>query len=138
VEWRNNLARLDNRSDYAAQAWQIIDLAIAVHPVPDLYAMRVSAAYFANRPEEVLETARRMGFILEAELDSMAERSGSVVNRVLELRQMQIAAILDAVNDVAERHDLPPKSVEEVTSKLGELQELATAQKNARQLPGIQ
>jgi hypothetical protein len=125
VEWRNNLAKLENRSDYAAHAWQIIDLAIAVHPVADLYAMRVSAAYFANRPEEVLETARRMTFILENELDAIEERTISVATGVLQFRQRQIGVILAAVNDVAKRHDLSSKSVDEVVTKLGELQERA-------------
>ena len=130
VEWRNNLARVENRSDYAAHAWQIIDLAIAVHPVPDLYAMRVSAAYFANRPEEVLETARRMTFILEVELDAIEERSNTIATRVLQLRQQQIGAILGAVNDTAKRHDLSPKSVDEIVTKLRQLQERAAGQKN--------
>jgi ketopantoate reductase len=125
VEWRNNLARLENRSDYAAHAWQIIDLAIAIHPVADLYAMRVSAAYFANRPEEVLETARRMTFILESELDSIEERSNSVDADVLEFRQRQIGAILAAVDDVAKRHDLSAQSVDEVVTKLRALRERA-------------
>jgi spermidine synthase len=125
VEWRNNLARLQNRSDLAAQAWQIIDIAIAVRPVADLYAMRVSAAYFADRPEEVLETARRMTFILESELESIEKRSDAATIGLLELRKRQIGAILAAVNDVANRHDLSSQSVAEVVTKLGELQELA-------------
>jgi len=130
VEWRNNLARQENRSDYAAQAWQIIDLAIAIHPVADLHAMRVSAAYFANRPEEVLETARRMAIILEGELDSIEERSDSVASRVLELRQRQIEVLLAAVNDVAGRHALPAESVNEVVTKLVQLQERAAGLSN--------
>lgn len=139
VEWRNNLAKLESRRDYAAQAWRIIDLAIAIHPVADLYAMRVSAAYFADRPEEVLETARRMTFVLESELDTIEERSDSAATAVLQLRRRQIGAILAAVNDVASRHELSSKSVAEVVTRLVELQERAAglSKKNARLLPGI-
>ena len=96
------------------------------------WVMRVSAAYFANRPEEVLETARRMTFILEGELDSIEERSNTVATHVLRLRQQQIGAILGAVNDIAQRHELSPKSVDEVTTKLRKLQKRAADQKNAR------
>jgi hypothetical protein len=92
--------------------------------------MRVSAAYFANRPEEVLETARRMAIILEGELDSIEERSDSVASRVLELRQRQIEVLLAAVNDVAGRHALPAESVNEVVKKLEQLQERAASLSN--------
>ena len=55
----------------------------------------------------------------------MEERSDAVTSGLLELRQRQIGAILAAVNDVADRHDLSSQSVAEVVTKLGELQEIA-------------
>lgn len=129
VEWRNNLANSERRTELAAHAWQIIDLAIAVHPVPDLYSARVSAAYFADQPEEVLETARRLTYILDAELERIEElveqQNKPESAKILEFRQRQIEVIKRAVTDVAERHDLNETSVEEVITRLVGLQELA-------------
>jgi spermidine synthase len=121
VEWRNYLSRIEGRSDYATEAWQIIDLAIALHPVSELYAMRISAAYLADRPDEVLETARRMTFILEGELDSIEAREA--VNNEMELQftQSQLEVILKAVNDITSRHELPQQSVQEVDTRLFDL-----------------
>jgi len=129
VEWRNNLASTERRTELAAHAWQIIDLAIAIHPVPDLYSARVSAAYFADRPEEVLETARRLTYILDTELELIEElveqQNKPESGKILEFRQRQIEVIKRAVIDVAERHDLNETSVEEVITRLLGLQELA-------------
>jgi hypothetical protein len=129
VEWRNNLANSERRSDLAALAWQIIDLAIATHPNPDLYAARISAAYLADRPEEVLETARRLTYLLDAELELIEElveeQNKPESAKILEFRQRQIEIIKRAVTDVAERHNLNETSVEEVITKLVGLQELA-------------
>lgn len=129
VEWRNNLANTERRTDLAAHAWQIIDLAIAIHPNPDLYAARISAAYFSDRPEEVLETARRLSYILDAELELIEElveqQNKPESAKILEFRQRQIEAIKRAVTDVAERHNLNETSVKEVINKLIGLQELA-------------
>ena len=122
VEWRNNIASIERRSDLAEEAWQIIDLAIAVRPAPDLYAARATSAYFADRPEELLETARRLTYVIEAECDLAEEIDRSVDDAVLQFRQGQIQIIEQAVLDVAMRHELNPVSVEEVIARLEELQ----------------
>jgi spermidine synthase len=120
VEWRNNVANIERRSDLADQAWQIIDLAIAVRPVPDLYAARVTSAYFADRPDEVLETARRLAYVIEGELDLIEELDRTPDAAVLQFRRRQIEVIEQAVRDVAERHELSAESVDEVIVRLEE------------------
>jgi spermidine synthase len=126
VEWRNNVANIERRSDLAEQAWQIIDLAIAVRPVPDLYAARVTSAYFADRPDEVLETARRMTYVIEGELDLLEELDRTPDAAVLQFRRRQIEVIQQAVRDVAERHELSAESVDEVNVRLDELRTRTT------------
>ena len=125
VEWRNNLANIEQRRDLAEQAWQIIDLAIAIHPHPDLFTTRISSAYLADRPEEVLETARRLAYVLETELETIEENDKLKESPVLEFRQRQIEVIKNAVNDVANRHELNATSVSEVVTSLEKLQERA-------------
>ena len=125
VEWRNNLANVEQRRDLAEQAWQIIDLAIAIHPHPDLFSTRISSAYLADRPEEVLETARRLAYVLETELENIEENDKLKESPVLEFRQRQLEVIKNAVNDVANRHELNATSVSEVITRLEDLQERA-------------
>lgn len=122
VEWRTNLSNIERRTDLADQAWQIIDLAIAVHPVPDLYAFRVSSAYFADQPDEVLETSRRLAYILKTEFDAIDDQERLPEIAILQFRQGQIDAIKRAVVDVSERHMLDETSVQEVVDELSELQ----------------
>ena len=66
-----------------------------------------------------------MAIILENELSALEEQPNSTVTRVLDFRQRQIGVILNAVNDVAKRHNLSTRSVNEVTNRLAELQDRA-------------
>jgi len=125
VEWRNNVASLERNTDLAEQAWQIIDLAIAVAPVPDLYSARITSAYYADRPNEVLETSRRMAYIIESELDLIEEEGTNVDVSAWQFRKQQLVVIGQAVADVAARHDLNETSVQEVLESLENLQERA-------------
>ena len=120
VEWRNYLSRVEGRSELAAQARQIIDLAIATHPVPDLYSARIASAYFADLPHEVLETARRLTHILESELDSLAEdvADQELANLRIGFREEQLNLIDEAVKEMAVRHDLSETSVAEVLEQI--------------------
>jgi hypothetical protein len=83
------------------------------------------AAYFADRPAEVLETARRLTYVIEAELDAIEENSETVISTVPEYRRKQIEVIRGAVSDVAQRHELSATSVDEVVTRLDELRERA-------------
>ena len=121
VEWRNNLANIERRPDYAAQAWQIIDLAIAVRPAPDLFTARILAAYFADLPDELVETARQLTYVMDIEMKAIEDEPGSNVADVLAFRRGQITAVMGALQDMARRHNINPTSVEEVTTRFDEL-----------------
>ena len=125
VEWRSNLANSERRTDLAEEAWQIIDLAIAIEPNPYLFSSRIAAAFLADRPEEVLETARRMTYVIESGLDRFEEDGIASDSSALAFSQGQIGVIEQAVQDVANRHDLNPTSVREVMERLAELKQRA-------------
>lgn len=127
VEWRNNLASIERNTDLAEKAWQIIDLAIAVAPVPDLYSARVTSAYYADQPNEVIETARRLAYVIETELDIIEEGEKAADLGAWEFRKQQLVVIGQAVTDVAARHDLNETSVAEVLESLETLHERATS-----------
>lgn len=125
VEWRSHIANSEGRTDLADQAWQIIDLAIAIEPHPDLYASRVAAAFLADRPEELLETARRMTYVIEHELVRLEEDGLAQDNPVVAFRRGQIEVIEDAVLDIVSRHTLNEVSVSEVLGRLQQIKQQA-------------
>lgn len=121
VEWRSNVANIEGRTDLAEEAWQIIDLAIAINPNPYLFSSRVAAAYLADRPEEVLETVRRMTYVIESQLERFEEEGIASDSSELAFSLGQIGVIELAVQDAANRHDLHPTSVQEVMERLADL-----------------
>lgn len=127
VEWRSNVANIEGRTDLAEEAWQIIDLAIAINPNPYLFSSRIAAAFLADRPEEVLETARRMTYVIDSGLDRFEEDGTASDSSALAFSQGQIGVIEQAVQDAARRHDLNPTSVQEVMERLEQLQIKAAA-----------
>jgi spermidine synthase len=122
-EWRNNLASIERRPDLALQSAQIIDLAIAIHPNPDLFSGRVSSAYFADRPEELLETIRRMTYIIESELSYLKEDEDPN-NPIVGFRAQQVELIELTLNEVALRRTLNPVSLEEVGDRITLLKQM--------------
>lgn len=122
IEWRNNIANIERRTDLAEQARYIIDIAIALNPVPDLYAARAAAAYFADRPNELLETGRRLTYVIERELDVIEELNHTADEALLTLRQGQLEAIRAAMQDASSRHVIRADTLEEIFGHLQELQ----------------
>lgn len=119
-EWRNNLASIERRPDLALQSAQIIDLAIAIHPNPDLFSGRVSSAYFADQPEELLETIRRMTYLIKSELDYLLE-DNKADSPLIGFRSQQIELIELTLDEVAQRRTLNSVSLVEVRERLDQL-----------------
>ncbi len=125
AEWRNNQARIEGRPDLAMQAAQIIDLAIAIHPSPDLFSARVSAAYFSGLPDEVVETIRRMTYVIESELDYMEKDESVGTQSLLDFRLQQLQLIELTLNDMSIRYSISEISLQEINERIVELREQA-------------
>jgi len=76
VDWRIVATQTEASRDYAAEALAIIDEAIALRHDINFYGMRMAAAFFADDYDAVVETARRMVWLIRQELEFRTLASG--------------------------------------------------------------
>ncbi len=69
ADWRITATRTGESSDYAAEALAIIDEAIALRQDIEFYGMRMAAAFLADDYDAVVETARRMVWLIRQDLE---------------------------------------------------------------------
>jgi hypothetical protein len=69
ADWRITATRMGESSDYAAAALAIIDEVIALRQDIDFYGMRMAAAYLADDHDAVVETARRMVWLVRQDFE---------------------------------------------------------------------
>jgi hypothetical protein len=76
ADWRITASRLGESTDHAAAALAIIDEAIALRQDLDFYGMRMAAAYLADDFHAVVETARRMVWMMREAFDLRSDGIG--------------------------------------------------------------
>jgi spermidine synthase len=76
ADWRIVAARGGEPGGYAAEAISIIDEAIALRQDVDFFGMRMAAAFLADDYDAVVETARRMVWLIRQDFEFQTERSG--------------------------------------------------------------
>jgi len=76
ADWRIVAAREGESEDYAAQAISIIDEVIALRQDVDFFGMRMAAAFLADDYDAVVETARRMVWLIRQDFEFRTELSG--------------------------------------------------------------
>jgi spermidine synthase len=69
ADWRITATRLGESSDYAVAALDIIDEVIALRQDVNFYGMRMAAAFLADDYDAVVETARRMVWLIRQGLE---------------------------------------------------------------------
>jgi hypothetical protein len=69
ADWRITATRMGESPDYAAEALAIIDEVIALRQDINFYGMRMAAAYLVDDYDAVVETARRMVWLVRQGLD---------------------------------------------------------------------
>lgn len=69
ADWRITAARVGESGDYAKAALDIIDEVIALRQDINFYGMRMAAAYLADDYDAVVETARRMVWLVRQEFE---------------------------------------------------------------------
>ena len=69
ADWRITAARTGESSDYAAEALAIIDEVIALRQDINFYGMRMAAAFLTDDYDAVVETARRMVWLVRQGLE---------------------------------------------------------------------
>ncbi len=95
ADWRIMATRMGESSDYAAAALAIIDEVIALRQDINFYGMRMAAAFLADDYDAVVETARRMVWLVRQGLEFQTGASSrgmsatELSNMLLRLESMQ-------------------------------------------------
>lgn len=91
ADWR--IKDKDHQPQYAREATRLIDNAIAIHQDKDFYSMRLAASYVADDLQNVVETARRMLYILDYEVGAAENGEVSPDPRAIIAKLRQVEAM---------------------------------------------
>ena len=107
-DWRIRAARRGESGGLAQEAMEIIDDTIALHQDLDIYGMRMAASFLVSDYDAMLETARRMIWLIRSDLEarvrlgethmspseiaSAMRRLNSIVGGLDEVRNQGLAA----------------------------------------------
>lgn len=95
ADWRIWAVQNGAPATLAADALDIIDNAIALHQDLDTYGMRMAAAFLADDYNAVVETARRMVWVIRSDVEFRRKNNAKplstreLVNKVARLQSMQ-------------------------------------------------
>jgi spermidine synthase len=118
ADWRMKVTSPGYQPRLALQAMQLIDNAIALFHDPDFYNLRLAAAVIADRPNEVMETARRLIHIFDGEVNR-AEQGRSQYNRKTILRKLrQVDVVRRIVDQLQGSPDIPGYKVKDLNQQL--------------------
>jgi hypothetical protein len=122
ADWRITATRMGESSDYAAEALAIIDEVIALRQDINFYGMRMAAAYLADNYDAVVETARRMVWLVRQRFEYRTAESAQEIpatelsKMLLRLESMQIG--LSVVRESGRVADYKFVSLDESISEL--------------------
>jgi predicted membrane-bound spermidine synthase len=103
ADWRIVAAGNGEAIDYAVEALAIIDRAIALRQDINFYGMRLAAAYLASNYEAVVETARRMVWLVREDFEFRTGESGLALSaRDLSQRMVRLDSIQTGLSVVRE------------------------------------
>lgn len=102
VDWRNGVSNPGLKEQFADQAWQILDLAMANKNDNEFLAMRIASAGQAGRVNEVIESARAYIRVMDLQFDAVDEGYVSPATVELSAKMRQINAILNLVEQAAQ------------------------------------
>jgi spermidine synthase len=118
ADWRIKVTTPGYQPRLAREAVRLIDNAIAIFQDPDFYSMRVAAAFVADDAVDVIETARRLLFIFDNEVDNAIDGRVTVTSAAIDLKLRQIETVRLVVDQVRRAHDIPSYKTEELDREL--------------------
>jgi molybdopterin-guanine dinucleotide biosynthesis protein A len=107
ADWRIKVTTPEYQPRLAREAIRLIDNAIAILQDPEFYNLRVAAAFVADDAIDVIETARRLVYIFDNEVDNAIEGRVSVTPQAIDLKLRQMDAVRIVVDQVRRDHNIP-------------------------------
>lgn len=131
VDWRIK-APASQQPNAARAAIRLIDEAIAIYQDPDLFSMRLAAAFVADSMPEIIETSRRLIYIFGNEM-KMAEEGQTVPTfNALQTKAQQIAGVTQILSDIAADDRVDAYKVAELQNSIEQIKIRLLAMAEAR------
>ena len=83
--------------------------------------MRVAAAFVADDALDVVETARRLFYVFDTEVDGAIDGRLTVTRPAVDLKLRQVEAVRAVVDQVRREHDLPRYKTESLDREFGDI-----------------
>ena len=121
VDWRSGVSNPGLKQQFADQAWQILDLAMANKADHEFLAMRIASAGQAGRVNEVIESTRAYMKVMEFQLDAVEQ--GYVVPSSAEMtaKSRQMNAIVRLIEQAAQNAEANAPDNDEILAGLNRL-----------------
>jgi predicted membrane-bound spermidine synthase len=132
ADWRIKVTNPDQQPKLAREATRLIDNAIAIYQDPDFYSMRLASSFVADDVLDIVETARRLIYIFEQEVDRAEHGEVIPDKRSITVKLRQVEAVQQVLSNIREDDRIP-------TYKLSSLDARASSvAERLRSLPAFQ
>jgi spermidine synthase len=121
ADWRIKVTNPEFQPGLAREAQRLIDNAIAIFRDPDFYSMRVAAAFVAGDAIDVIETARRLLYVFDNEVDNAIEGTIDVTPNAIDRKLQQIETVRTVVDQVRRESNIPSYKTEELDRELANI-----------------
>jgi len=121
ADWRIKVNSPGFQPRFAREAMRLIDHAIAIYQDHDLYSMRIAAAFVADAAMDVIETARRLIYIFNYEVDRVEEGIFDPPSEVFDVKLRQIDTVRTIVDRIRQSHDIPTYKTEQLDRALRDI-----------------
>ena len=121
ADWRIKVTTPEYQPRLAREAVRLIDNAIAIFQDSDFYSMRVAAAFVANDSIDVIETARRLFFIFDNEVDRAIDGRFTATRPAIDLKLRQIEAVRLVVDQARQGQNIPLYKTENLDQELADI-----------------
>ena len=118
MDWRNTVANPELKQEFADQAWQILDLAMANEPDSEFFAMRIVSAAEADRANETIQSMRGYIATVDFQLTGVEEGYISPTFVELDLKVTQINAVSKILAELAEGTQIRPSVRADIANRL--------------------
>jgi len=121
VDWRIQFPDPVARTSHARDALKIIDSAIGIYYDLDFYGMRFAAAYLASEPGAVVETARRLVWMMQSDLDETTSNDMTYPVNMLQRDALRARSLATGIEKVIEEGQVEAYKLESIRAQIEKL-----------------
>tara|TARA_E500000331_G_scaffold358556_1_gene426550 strand:+ start:9920 stop:13099 length:3180 start_codon:yes stop_codon:yes gene_type:complete len=126
ADWRIKVNNPEYQPALSREARRIIDSAITIIDDVDLYGLRIAASYVAEDTPEILETSRRLIYIIRNEINLVKNDLYDIPIEDIDRKIIQIEALKIVLNEMIESQNTDINNIDSIQNSLDEvLEELA-------------